>query len=65
MISAGADGDPTFYNLRGRDVEFAFYGWSGRPLYPTSETGMAARRCRVAAPRRFGQRRCAAGTRCR
>ena len=28
----------SFYNRRGRDVEFVFYGWSGRPLYPTNET---------------------------
>jgi signal transduction histidine kinase len=29
--------DEAFDNLRGRDVEFAVYGWSGRPLYPTGE----------------------------
>jgi signal transduction histidine kinase len=29
--------EDTFDNLRSRDVEFAFYGWSGRPLYPTGE----------------------------
>jgi signal transduction histidine kinase len=27
----------SFDSRGGRDVEFAFYGWSGRPLYPKSE----------------------------
>jgi signal transduction histidine kinase len=29
--------DDAFENQRSVDVEFAFYGWSGRPLYPTGE----------------------------
>ena len=34
----GRPSNLSFYNRRGRDVEFVFYGWSGRPLYPTNET---------------------------
>lgn len=34
----GRSGNLSFYNRRGLDVEFVFYGWSGRPIYPTNET---------------------------
>jgi signal transduction histidine kinase len=33
----GKSDELAFDSRRGRDVEFAFYGWSGRPLYPKGE----------------------------
>jgi signal transduction histidine kinase len=36
-VRRGEEEEETPYGQSGRDVEFAFYGWTKRPLYPTSE----------------------------
>jgi two-component system, NtrC family, nitrogen regulation sensor histidine kinase NtrY len=37
LRAPGASEGQEAYGLNGQDVEFVFYGWSGRPLYPSGQ----------------------------